>query len=114
MVKWIPLQMPAPGLQRLLEPYGNFSPMGVLWFFIGASKGYEMFAGGMEVASAILLFIPMLATLGAMVSFGTAVQILDGQLDGHKMRMETRRFDHSQMLLLTRGFNWIQERPFNR
>jgi hypothetical protein len=40
--------------------------------------------------------------------------ILDGQLDGHKIRMETRRFDHTQFLLLTRGFNWIQERPFNR
>lgn len=43
-----------------------------------------------------------------------APSTLDGQLDGHKIRMETRRFDHSQFLLLTRGFNWIQERPFNR
>ena len=40
--------------------------------------------------------------------------ILDGQLDGHTIRLETRRFDHSQFLLLTRGFNWIQERPLNK
>ena len=38
MVKAFPLQMPAPSLTRLLEPYGNFSPMGVLWASIGASR----------------------------------------------------------------------------
>ena len=75
MVKAVPLQMPAPGLQRLLEPFGNFSPMGVLWYSIGASKSYEIFAGFMELVSGVLLFVPRLATLGAMVTFGTAVQI---------------------------------------
>lgn len=75
MVKAVPLQMPAPGLQRLLEPFGNFSPMGVLWYSIGASKSYEMFAGSMELVSGVLLFVPRLATLGAMVTFATAVQI---------------------------------------
>ena len=33
--KVIPLQMPFPYLTRLLEPYGNFSPMAVLWSSIG-------------------------------------------------------------------------------
>jgi hypothetical protein len=75
MVKAVPLQMPAPGLQRLLEPFGHFSPMGVLWYSIGASKGYEMFGGFMEIISGVLLFVPRLATLGAMVTFATAVQI---------------------------------------
>jgi hypothetical protein len=75
MVKAVPLQMSAPGLQRLLEPFGNFSPMGVLWASIGASKSYEMFAGFMEIVSGVLLFVPRLATLGAMVTFATAVQI---------------------------------------
>jgi hypothetical protein len=75
MAKAIPLQMPAPQLQRLLEPYGNFSPMGVLWYSIGASKGYEMFAGFMELTCGVLLFVPQLATLGAMLTFCTAVQI---------------------------------------
>jgi len=40
--------------------------------------------------------------------------ILDGTLDGHKIHMETRRFEPNKFPLLTRGFNWIQERPFNR
>src|SRR4029077_1389650 len=75
MVKAVPLQMSAPGLTRLLEPFGNFSPMGVLWASIGASKGYEMFAGFMELIAGTLLFIPQLATLGAMVSFADSVQI---------------------------------------
>jgi hypothetical protein len=75
MVKAFPMQMPAPGLQRLLEPFGNFSPMGVLWYSIGASKSYEMFAGFMELVSGTLLFVPQLATLGAMVTFATTVHI---------------------------------------
>jgi hypothetical protein len=73
--KAVPLQMPAPGLTRLLEPFGNFSPMGVLWASIGASKSYEMFAGIMELVGGTLLFIPQLALLGAMVTFADSVQI---------------------------------------
>jgi hypothetical protein len=30
------------------------------------------------------------------------------------MRMEARLVDHTKFLLLTRGFNWVQEVPFNR
>ncbi len=67
MVKAIPLQMPAPSLTRLLEPFGNFSPMGVLWYSIGAARGYERFAGSAELAAAVLLFIPRTAMLGALV-----------------------------------------------
>jgi hypothetical protein len=28
--------------------------------------------------------------------------------------METRRVDHTQFLLISRGFHWVQEFPFNR
>ncbi len=38
--KAVPLQMPFPFLNRLVEPFGNFSPMGVLWASIGASPAY--------------------------------------------------------------------------
>src|SRR5262249_45745181 len=41
MVKAFPMQMPYPPLTRLLEPFGNFSPMGVLWYSVGASPGWE-------------------------------------------------------------------------
>ena len=54
-VKAFPLQMPAPLLTRLLEPYGNFSPMGVLWYSIGASFPYERFTGIVEVVGGRML-----------------------------------------------------------
>jgi hypothetical protein len=67
-MKVIPAQMPAPYLSRLLETYGDSSPMGLLWTFIGASKWYETFCGAAEMLGGILLFIPALATLGALLS----------------------------------------------
>jgi hypothetical protein len=75
MIKAVPLQMPAPALTRLLEPFGNFSPMGVLWASIGASASYERFAGVMELGAAMLLFVPRTATLGALVLLADSVQI---------------------------------------
>ena len=40
--------------------------------------------------------------------------ILDGDLDGKKLHMETTYVDRTRFLLVNRGFNWIQEVPFNR
>jgi hypothetical protein len=37
-----------------------------------------------------------------------------GTMDGRQVRLQLQRFDHSKMLLLSRGFSWIQEYPFNR
>jgi hypothetical protein len=73
--KVIPLQMPAPTLNRLLEPFGNMSPMGVLWASIGASSSYETFAGLAELTAAVLLFIPGITTLAAMVTFAVVTQV---------------------------------------
>jgi hypothetical protein len=75
MLKAIPVQMPAPGLTQLLEPFGHFSPMGVLWYSIGASRPYEIFAGCAELAGGVLLFIPHTATLGALICLADTVQI---------------------------------------
>src|SRR5579864_3603441 len=74
-VKVIPLQMPFPSLTRLLEPYGNFSPMSVLWYSIGASPGYEIFAGSCEAIGGILLFFPRTALLGAMICLVDVVEV---------------------------------------
>ena len=75
VVKLIPMQMPAPSLNRLLEPFGNFSPMGVLWASIGASPAYEMFTGSAELLAAVLLFIPQTATLGALVALAVTGEV---------------------------------------
>jgi len=73
--KAFPLQMGAPFLTRLLEPYGNFSLMGVLWASIGASFPYERFVGLVEVAGGVLLFVPRLQLAGALVAFGGMFEV---------------------------------------
>ena len=73
--KVFPLQFQPPGFRRLIEPYGDFSPMGVLWSFMGASTAYTIFAGMCEVAGAALLLFRRTTTLGAMVSFGVLLNI---------------------------------------
>ena len=40
--------------------------------------------------------------------------ILDGTIGGKPIRMETHLFPRENFLLVSRGFNWIQEFPFNR
>jgi len=39
---------------------------------------------------------------------------LDGDLDGHSVRLGLTLVDQNSLLLLTRGFHWIQEYSFNR
>lgn len=73
--KLIPLQMPFPSLARLLEPYGNFSPMGVLWASVGASRSYEIFTGCAETLGGILLLTPRTTTLGALVCLADMIQV---------------------------------------
>lgn len=75
VIKAIPLQMQAPSLSRLVEPFGNFSPMGVLWASIGASPSYEMFAGFAELAGGILICLPGLTTIGALICLLDTIQV---------------------------------------
>jgi uncharacterized membrane protein YphA (DoxX/SURF4 family) len=75
MMKAIPLQMPAPFLTRLIEPFGNFSPMGVLWLSIGASRPYEIFTGCAELLAGILLLLPGASLLGALVALADTAQV---------------------------------------
>jgi hypothetical protein len=68
--KVFPLQMPTVFLSRLLEPYGDFSPMGVIWYSIGAAPGYERFIGSAEVLGGLLLLLPGTTLVGALVTLG--------------------------------------------
>ena len=40
--------------------------------------------------------------------------MLDGNMNGHQLQMQLQLFDREKLLLVSRGFHWIQERPFNR
>jgi uncharacterized membrane protein YphA (DoxX/SURF4 family) len=68
--KIIPSQFPSIGQWQYLKTYGDASPMGILWTFMGASKSYTIFAGAVEAMGGFLLFIPRLTTLGALVAIG--------------------------------------------
>jgi uncharacterized membrane protein YphA (DoxX/SURF4 family) len=74
--KIFPLQFQPADLRRLTERYSDFSPMGVLWSFMGASMAYTIFAGAAEVTGGLLLIFRRTATLGALVSFGVLANIV--------------------------------------
>lgn len=65
--KVIKMQFPFPSPERLLQPYGESSPMGLLWTFMGYSTGYTVFGGLAEMLGGLLLFFRRTLTLGALV-----------------------------------------------
>ncbi len=73
--KVIPLQMLFPSLARLLEPYGNFSPMATLWSSVGASRPYEIFTGCAETLGGLLLLLPRTAVLGALLGLADLTEV---------------------------------------
>jgi len=75
MTKAVPLQMPFPYLAKLVQPYGTFSPMGVLWASIGVAPAYETFAGCAELLAGVLLVVPRTALLGAVVCLMDMIQV---------------------------------------
>jgi predicted DCC family thiol-disulfide oxidoreductase YuxK len=74
-IKLFPAQMPPPGPDRLLQPIGDTSPMGLAWTFIGASPAYQMFSGAAELAAGFLLIFRRTALLGAMLSFAVMLNV---------------------------------------
>jgi hypothetical protein len=69
-VKVIKSQFPNPGLDRLLQPFGDASPMGLLWTFMGASMSYNIFTGAGELLGGLLLTTRRTTLLGSLVCFG--------------------------------------------
>ncbi|MES1242411.1 MAG: hypothetical protein ABUT39_12390 [Acidobacteriota bacterium] len=74
--KLIPSQMPAPTLDRLLQPLGDASPMGLLWTFMGASAAYSIFTGAAEMLGGLLLTTRRTTLLGALVSIGVMSNVV--------------------------------------
>lgn len=74
--KLIPSQMPAPGVDRLLQPLGDASPMGLLWTFMGASVAYSVFTGASEMLGGLLLIARRTTLLGALVCIGVMANVV--------------------------------------
>jgi hypothetical protein len=75
IAKVIPTQMPTPPLDALLRPFGDLSPASVLWLQVGSSHPYEIMLGAIETLGGLLLFLPRTATLGALLSLLSMVQV---------------------------------------
>jgi len=74
--KIIPSQFSAPILERLLQPFGDASPMGLLWTFMGASAAYTIFTGIGELAGGLLLTMRRTVLLGALITAGVMTHVV--------------------------------------
>jgi hypothetical protein len=75
LYKVIKVQFASPDLIRLIEPYGDSSPMGLAWTFLGFSDGYNLFMGVAEILAA-LLFFRRTVTLGALICVAVSANIM--------------------------------------
>ncbi len=76
LYKVFPLQFGTPRLDRLMEPYGESSPMGILWTFMAASVPYTFFGGFMEALGGVLLFWRRTTTLGALIAIAVMSNVV--------------------------------------
>jgi hypothetical protein len=75
-VKVIKSQFPDPTLDRLLQPFGDASPNGLLWTFMGASESYTVFTGACEMLGGLLLCCRRTTLLGALVCIGVLANVV--------------------------------------
>lgn len=76
MGKIIQTQFPHPDPYSLSRTYGESSPMGLLWTFMGFSAGYNFFTGLAEVVPGVLLFFRRTALLGALLAAAVMTNIV--------------------------------------
>jgi hypothetical protein len=75
VIKLAHAQMLPPGLDRLMQPLGEFSPMGLAWTYFGYSKGYSVFVGIVEILAGLLLFRKTVV-LGALITMAISINIM--------------------------------------
>jgi len=70
------VQMAPISPHHLIAPLGFYTPRQLLWAFMGASPGYEVFTGLVEVVGGALLFVPRLTTFGALLTVLAMTNVL--------------------------------------
>lgn len=75
IIKIFALQMPFPNLSMLATPLGDFLPMRLSWMFMGYSTSYQVFAGVMEMATALLLLHRRTVVLGLCLGAGVFANV---------------------------------------
>lgn len=74
--KIIKTQFPFPFMDRLFQSYGESSPMGLLWTFMGYSTAYNFFTGTCEALAGFLLFFRRTKLLGTLLSIAVMSNIV--------------------------------------
>jgi len=69
------LQFSPPDVRVLNERYGDSSPMGLLWTFVGFSVPYTIFSGVVEVIPGILLLFRRTAVMGALMAAAVMLNV---------------------------------------
>ena len=67
LIKVFKTQFPFPSMDRLSQSYGESSPMGLLWTFMGYSTAYNIFTGLGEVVGGSLLLFKRTRLIGALI-----------------------------------------------
>jgi hypothetical protein len=75
-IKVFKSQFTGPSLDRLLQPFGEASPMGLMWTFMAASEGYNVFTGLGEMLGGLLLTTRRTTLLGALVSMAVMSNVV--------------------------------------
>lgn len=76
VTKVLPLQFPSPSLAHLLQPLGEFSPMGLLWNFIGYSYAFGIFVGLGETIGGLLLAFKRTILLGSLILIAVLANVV--------------------------------------
>ncbi|WP_342644770.1 hypothetical protein [Mucilaginibacter sp. CSA2-8R] len=76
MVKLLKWQFPDLTASKLSQRYGDSSPMGLAWRFLSYSTGYNYIMGFAEISGGLLLLYRRTVTLGAMLTFFVALNIM--------------------------------------
>ncbi len=76
MVKVIKDQFSDIGLDRLVQPFGDASPMGLLWTFMGYSTAYTFFAGVMELFGGLLLLSHRTTLVASLLLVGVMSNVV--------------------------------------
>lgn len=69
------LQFIPPSIEVLDQPIGDLSPMGLVWTFVGYSKGFTMLTGWLEVIGGTLLLFKRTQTFGALFVFAVMANV---------------------------------------
>ena len=76
MYKIVPIQFSPPSFFRLLQAYGDSSPMGLAWTFFGFSKGYNLFLGLGELTAGTLLLHRKTRLIGTLIALSILSNIV--------------------------------------